>query len=121
VKLDVGQLARWQVAIYRLHDAQRFDELAATVSNIFVALGRSDRVAEAVGHWISTAYQLADQAEIASRAGSLSDERDRYRQARESLNWQARVTPCLGRGRAPLATERQVTTVAGCFGAESKR
>jgi hypothetical protein len=85
VNVDVGQFAMWQVAIYWLHDAERFDELAAMASNIFIALGNSDRVAKVVGHCLSTAYQLADQAQNASQAGSLSDERGRYHQTCESL------------------------------------
>jgi hypothetical protein len=85
VNANVGQLARWQVAIYRLHDAERFDELAETASNIFIALGNSDRVAKVVGHRISTAYQLADQAQNAFQSGNRSDEREGYRQACESL------------------------------------
>jgi len=46
---------------------------------------RSDGVAQAVGHCISTAYQLADRAENALKAGDLSDERGRYRQAGDIL------------------------------------
>jgi hypothetical protein len=103
VRVDVGRLARWQVAIYRLHDAERFEELAATASNVFIALGNSDSVARAVGHCISTAYQLADQAQIASQAGGLSDERDCYRQACESLRKAAALL-----GLPPGVAESQV-------------
>jgi hypothetical protein len=39
MNVDTGQLATWQIAIYWLHDAERFDELAATTTNIFIALG----------------------------------------------------------------------------------
>jgi hypothetical protein len=39
MNVDTGQLATWQIAMYRLHDAERFDELAATTTNIFIALG----------------------------------------------------------------------------------
>jgi hypothetical protein len=85
VNVDVGQLAEWQVALYWLHDAERFDELAATASNIFVALGNSDDAAKTAGRCISTAYQLADQADRAFRDGRLADERGCYRQAREIL------------------------------------
>jgi hypothetical protein len=59
--------------------------LAETASNIFIALGNSDRVAKVVGHRISTAYQLADQAQNAFQSGNRSDEREGYRQACESL------------------------------------
>jgi hypothetical protein len=85
VNVDVGQLAEWQVAIYWLHDAERFDELAATASNIFVALGNSDDDAKAAGRCISTAYQLADQADLAFHSGRVTDERGCYRQASEIL------------------------------------
>jgi hypothetical protein len=85
ISVDVGQLAEWQVAIYWLHDAERFDELAATASNIFVALGYSDDAARVAGRCIGTAYQLADQADRAFHSGRLADERDCYRQAREIL------------------------------------
>jgi hypothetical protein len=71
--------------IYWLHDAERFDELAATATNIFIALGHSDGVAQAVGHCISTAYQLANRAENALKAGDLFDELGRYRQAGDIL------------------------------------
>jgi hypothetical protein len=85
VNIDVGRLAEWQVAIYWLHDAERFEELAATASNIFVALGYSDAAARVAGRYISTAYQLADQADLAFHSGRLADERDCYRQASQIL------------------------------------
>ena len=47
MNVDTGQLATWQIAIYWLQDAERFDELAATATNIFIALGHSDGVAQA--------------------------------------------------------------------------
>jgi hypothetical protein len=81
VNVDVGRLAEWQVAIYWLDDAERFDELAATASNIFVELGNSDGAAEAVGRCISTAYRFADQADLAFHSGRVADERRCYRQA----------------------------------------
>jgi hypothetical protein len=85
VNVNVGRLAEWQVAIYWLHDAERFDELAATASNIFVALGNSDGVAKVAGRCISTAYRLADQADQAFHSGHLADERGCYRQTSEIL------------------------------------
>jgi tetratricopeptide (TPR) repeat protein len=85
VSVDVGQLAQWQVAIYWLHDAERFDELAATAAKIFAALGSSDDAAQAVGRCIGAAYRYADQAELAFHSGRLADERSCYRQAREIL------------------------------------
>jgi hypothetical protein len=83
--IDVWQLANWQVAIYWLHDAERFDELADAASNIFAALGHAEDAARAAGRCVSTAYQLSDQAEIARHDGRPSDERDGYRQATDIL------------------------------------
>jgi hypothetical protein len=85
MNVDIRQLATWQVEIYWLHDAERFDELADSASNIFVALGHPDAVAKVIGRYISRAYRLADQAEIAIQAGDPSEERERYRQAAEIL------------------------------------
>jgi hypothetical protein len=85
VNIDIAQLARWQVSIYQLHDVERFDDLAATASSIFAALGHSAGAAEAAGRCISTAYQFADYAERARRSGKLSNEAHHYRQAREVL------------------------------------
>jgi hypothetical protein len=85
MEIDVRQLARWQIEIYWLHDAERFDDLAATTANLFAALGHADGVSQAVGRCIGTAYQLADQAEHAFLSGSVTGEQDGYRQAGEIL------------------------------------
>jgi hypothetical protein len=85
MNVDIHQLATWQVEIYWFHDAERFDELAVSASHIFVALGHSNTTAKIIGRCISYAYQLADQAETAFKAGDPSEERGRYRQAGEIL------------------------------------
>jgi hypothetical protein len=85
VNIDVGQLARWQVSIYWLHDVERFDDLAAAASSIFAVLGHSADASEAAGRCVSTAYQFADQAERARQSGRLSNEAYHYRQAKEVL------------------------------------
>jgi hypothetical protein len=85
VNIDVGQLARWQVSIYWLHDVECFDDLAAAAANIFAALGHSVEAAEAAGRCVSAAYQFADHAERARQSGRLSNEAYHYRQAREVL------------------------------------
>jgi hypothetical protein len=103
MSLDVGQLAEWQVAIYWLHDAERFDELAATAAKIFAALGSSDDAAQAVGGCIAAAYQYADQADLAFHGGRLADERSCYGQAREILQQAAAL-----RGLPPDVATAQV-------------
>jgi hypothetical protein len=85
VTADIRQLATWQVEVYWLHDLKRFDELAISAANIFVALGSPYDASMMAGRCISRAYELADQAEMAFRLGHLSDERDRYQNATQRL------------------------------------
>jgi len=94
VNIDVGQLARWQVSIYWLHDVERFDDLAAAASSIFAVLGHSADASEAAGRCVSTAYQFADQAERARQSGRLSNEAYHYRQAKEVLQKAAMLLIC---------------------------
>ena len=78
-------LGELQAKIYWLHDAEDFDELAATVSKIYKSLGHKKERADIAGHLIGEAYQLADHAELASQAGSVLEEIQFYTQAKEKL------------------------------------
>jgi hypothetical protein len=81
----ISHLADRQVAIYWLHDAERFDELADAASDIFAALGHAENAAKAAGRRVSDAYRLSDQAEIARQDSRTPDELACYRNAAEIL------------------------------------
>lgn len=80
-----SNLGALQAQIYWLHDAENFDELAFVVSKIYEILGHNKERAEIAGRLISEAYQLADKAESASKAGEIAKEMQFYSQAKEKL------------------------------------
>ncbi len=71
VEQDLGQL---QAQIYWLHDAEDFTELASAAATIYLKLGYTQQQAETAGNLISEAYQLADDAANAQKAGDFDNE-----------------------------------------------
>ncbi len=80
-----SQLGALQAQIYWLHDAEEFDELAGVASKIYEILGHDKERAEIAGRRIGEAYQLADNAEFALKAGSAVEEMQFYTNAKEKL------------------------------------
>jgi hypothetical protein len=79
------QLGELQTEIYWLHDAEKFTELASAAASIYMQLGYSPQQAETAGNLISAAYQLADDAAVAQKAGDFAQEILFYHQVQEKL------------------------------------
>ncbi|MEO1375484.1 MAG: hypothetical protein AAFW70_14440, partial [Cyanobacteria bacterium J06635_10] len=79
-------LGELQAQIYWLHDAQKFTELAATATSIYMKLGYTQQQAETAGKLIQSAYQLADDADLAQKAGNHDKEMQFYHQAKLKLH-----------------------------------
>lgn len=80
-----SNLGALQARIYWLHDAEEFDKLADVASKIYENLGHEQEQAKIAGRLISEAYQLADKAESALKAGSIAEEMQFYTKAKEKL------------------------------------
>jgi hypothetical protein len=78
-------LGRLQAKIYWLHDAEKFDELTNTVSKIYQLLGRSESLSHQVGSFISEAYRISDDAQVARFAGDLEQELKCYSEVQLQL------------------------------------
>jgi hypothetical protein len=78
-------LGELQAQIYWLHDAEQFSELAYSASNIYKKLGYCEKQAETAGQLISEAYQLADEADLADRAGNPNREMQFYDEVKNKL------------------------------------
>ena len=85
-------LGRLQAKIYWLHDAEKFDELARTASNLYQLLGHSESLSNQVGDAISEAYQISDEAQIARFSGEPQKELKYYSEVQLQL---AKVTQLL--------------------------
>lgn len=81
----IAVLGELQAEIYWLHDAEKFTELAAAAAKIYTSLGYNKQQAEKAGHLISQAYQLADEADLAYKAGDFDEEMQFYHQAQNKL------------------------------------
>ena len=71
-------LGRLQARIYWLHDAEKFDDLANTASKIYQLLGHPKSLSNQVGSFISKAYQISDDAQIARFSGEPQQELQYY-------------------------------------------
>ncbi|MBD2730772.1 hypothetical protein H6G96_31755 [Nostoc sp. FACHB-892] len=78
-------LGELQAQIYWLHDAEEFTELALAAATIYMKLGYTQQQAETAGNLISQAYQLADDAALAQKAGNFDKEMQFYYQAKDKL------------------------------------
>ncbi|MBE7381007.1 MAG: hypothetical protein F6J95_006320 [Leptolyngbya sp. SIO1E4] len=78
-------LGRLQAKIYWLHDAEKFDELANTASKIYQLLGHSESLSNQVGSFISEAYRISDDAQIARFAGDPQKELKHYSEVQLQL------------------------------------
>ncbi|MBD2567506.1 hypothetical protein [Anabaena lutea] len=78
-------LGELQAQIYWLHDAEEFTELALAATGIYMKLGYSEKQAESAGQLISEAYQLADDADLAYKAGNFHQEMQYYDQVKNKL------------------------------------
>lgn len=78
-------LGELQTEIYWLHDAEKFEELAIAASSIYMKLGYSQEQGETAGKLISAAYQLADEADLAYKAGDFDREMQFYYQVNDKL------------------------------------
>jgi hypothetical protein len=78
-------LGELQAQIYWLHDAEKFAELASAAATIYMKLGYTQQQAETAGNLISQAYQLADDAALAQKAGNFDKEIQFYYQAKDKL------------------------------------
>ena len=84
-------LGKLQASIYWLHDAEAFDELAQTASKIYQLLGYPECLSNQVGHHISAAYRISDDAQIARFAGDPQQELDHYAEVHLQLAEAAKV------------------------------
>lgn len=71
-------LGRLQARIYWLHDAEKFDELTSSASKIYQLLGHPESLSNRVGSFISEAYRISDDAQIARFAGDSEKELKYY-------------------------------------------
>lgn len=78
-------LGELQAQIYWLHDAEKFTELATAAANIYTKLGYSQQQSATAGKLISEAYQLADDADRAYKAGDCDREMQFYYQVKDKL------------------------------------
>ncbi len=78
-------LGELQAQIYWLHDAQKFAELAYSATSIYMKLGYTQQQAETAGQLIQKAYQLADDADLAQKAGKHDEEMQFYHQVKDKL------------------------------------
>lgn len=78
-------LGELQAQIYWLHDAEKFAELASAAATIYMKLGYTQQQAQTAGNLISQAYQLADDAALAQKAGNFDKEMQFYYQAKDKL------------------------------------
>jgi type IV secretory pathway TrbF-like protein len=78
-------LGELQAQIYWLHDALEFTQLASTAATIYMKLGYTTEIAQTAGNLISQAYQLADDAADAQKAGDHDREMQFYHQAKDTL------------------------------------
>ena len=78
-------LGRLQARIYWLHDAEKFDELTNTASKIYQLLGCSESLSNQVGSFISEAYRISDDAQIARFAGDPQKELKYYSEVQLQL------------------------------------
>jgi hypothetical protein len=78
-------LGELQAQIYWLHDAENFTELAKAASSIYMKIGYTEAQAETAGRLISAAYQLADEADLAYKAGNHHEEVQFYDQVKDKL------------------------------------
>jgi hypothetical protein len=78
-------LGELQAQIYWLHDAEKFPELASAAATIYLTLGYTQQQAKTAGNLISEAYQLADEAVFAQKAGNLDKEMQFYHQIKNKL------------------------------------
>ncbi|MBD1995558.1 hypothetical protein H6G00_02805 [Leptolyngbya sp. FACHB-541] len=78
-------LGRLQARIYWLHDAEEFDELTNTASKIYQLLGYSESLSNQVGRFISEAYRISDDAQIARFAGDPEKELKYYSEVQLQL------------------------------------
>lgn len=78
------KLAKLQVEIYWLHDAEDFLELKKSATKLYQLLGYSIEVAESVGEIISECYKIADQAEETGKHNP-SEEKNLYELIGEKL------------------------------------
>jgi len=80
--ITLGEL---QAEIYWLHDALKFPELASAAATIYMKLGYTQQQAETAGNLISQAYQLADDAANAQKAGNHDREMQFYYLVKDKL------------------------------------
>jgi hypothetical protein len=78
-------LGRLQARIYWLHDAEKFDELTNTASQIYQLLGNPESLSNPVGSFISEAYRISDDAQTARFAGDPAKELKHYSEAQLQL------------------------------------
>lgn len=78
-------LGELQAQIYWLHDAEEFTELANAAATIYIKLGYSQQQSEIAGKLISEAYQLADDADLAYKAGDSNREMQFYYKVKDKL------------------------------------
>ncbi|MEO1353587.1 MAG: hypothetical protein AAFW84_33335 [Cyanobacteria bacterium J06635_15] len=78
-------LGRLQARIYWLHDAEKFDELASTASKIYQLLGHPESLSDQVGSFISEAYRISDDAQIARFADDPQKELKHYAEVQIQL------------------------------------
>src|SRR5579883_1150845 len=78
-------LGELQAQIYWLHDALEFAELTSAAATIYMKLGYTQQQAEIAGNLISQAYQLADNAALAQKAGDFDKEMQFYYQIKDKL------------------------------------
>ena len=78
-------LGRLQARIYWLHDAEKFDELTNTASKIYQLLGHPESLSNQVGSFISEAYRISDDAQIARFAGDPQKELKHYSEVQLQL------------------------------------
>ena len=80
--ITLGEL---QAQIYWLHDGEKFTELALAAAHIYMKLGYGEKQAETAGKLISEAYQLADEADLAYKAGDCNKEMQFYDRVKDKL------------------------------------
>ena len=78
-------LGRLQAKIYWLHDAEKFDELANTASKLYQLLDHPESLSDQVGRFISKAYRISDDAQIARFAGDPQQELEHYSEVQIQL------------------------------------
>ncbi|HEY9848608.1 MAG TPA: hypothetical protein V6D28_04055 [Leptolyngbyaceae cyanobacterium] len=78
-------LGELQAQIYWLHDAEEFIELATAAANIYLKLGYSQQQSATAGKLIGEAYQLADDANLAYKAGDFDREMQFYYKVKDKL------------------------------------